>query len=177
MSGTDFAHGLNGYYRGCRCRICRAAKNEQVRRHRSGVRLRIPVAPVRTHVVALHDRGMSYPAIAKAAKVDKSTVGAIARGETQTVYRNVADALLGVTVLDVGEGHTVPRYRIKPMLNELERVGIGPERLAAIYRKRQPVQHTQPRIYWGSWDRLVTLYRILARRGLVDATLLEEVAR
>lgn len=57
---------------------------------------RQPAEPVRAHIRALTDTGMTYVEIAEACGLHRHTIGAVARGENGTVRAHTAQAILAV---------------------------------------------------------------------------------
>ena len=84
----------------------------------------------------------------------------------------------GGAARDHGGSHARLRQEARRLLETMAAAGVGTDEVAAALR----CEHSRALDLTGrtyvtrrSWDRLVTLYRYLARQGLVAADLLEEV--
>lgn len=167
-------HGMGGYKRGCRCFTCRRAQAAYMRRYRSGQRTRIDSAETIRHIERLLDSGMRLGSIAKAAGIPAQTLQQLMGKRRPTVWPRTAEAVLAVT-LDSLPPHTIvskaPALRL---LGGMERAGVDMAAVNALIgwsdRRRWPgMRETTLR-------RVVHLYRYLARQGIVEAALLDEVA-
>ena len=113
-------HGTHARYRsGCRCFHCRVAASDYERERRAGIRRTLDAEPVRAHILALVEAGMSRRGIAKAAGLSCNTVAELVSNKTRRCNKNTADRILGVTTRDRHEGHLYPSEIIEPMIEAI----------------------------------------------------------
>lgn len=182
MSGqVGRAHGITGYttYQ-CRCAACTKAWRDYGReywRYRRDVGTkRLPAAPVIAHLDALYAAGHSCGSIAAATGVREQTIWDIRKRGRKWVRRDIADAIMGMTLSDHvhGDGNLVPADRTQRLVRVLLGRMTHKELQAALGGGTIPshLMH-QTRVRQITARRVEVLYRILARRGLVPG---EEVA-
>jgi hypothetical protein len=123
-------HGLRGYWRGCRCLICRAAEAEyrSARRRTSADEL-VQAESVRQHLVTLRGTGRRY--IAKRAGISDRTVRDILNGTRQQIRAGTAKRLLAVNA-EPAPGTLVPVWRTAKLLDSLEQEGWTREDIAVM---------------------------------------------
>ncbi len=134
-SAKLYEHGEMARYtlNGCRCELCRKALNEY-RKWSTGRTLTVDSEPYRTRIRGLMRRGYSYKAVADAAGIARSAVGAIIYGRAgdngnaraaKRIRIATAEALDAVTISDIiktGTGE-IPFSVVEPLLEELLRAG------------------------------------------------------
>lgn len=86
---------------GCKCTMCRARRAKYSRdRHekiRAGIPLRVPIGPVKAHVVKLIDRGMSAKLIAEVADVSSPTMYRVRNFDDDVLINaTIAETLMSV---------------------------------------------------------------------------------
>lgn len=120
VNDPAFPHGTErGYFRGCKQRCCLDGKRKAQKRRdifaQRGVRLTMPVGPVRDRVQALMAShvGFTVAALSRASGVNQRTVGQLLSGETKDRIRTVtALALMEVTPAQIAaECRMVPSKR------------------------------------------------------------------
>jgi hypothetical protein len=129
-SDKVYPHGVMARYtlNGCRCPLCTRALADY-RKATYGRTLTVPKLPYGRKLRAMMRRGYSYKAIARAAGLPESAVGAIIYGRRERAASRIrtatAEALDAVTLSDVvktGYGH-VPAKPFLQLIDELLREG------------------------------------------------------
>jgi hypothetical protein len=96
-------HGTaNRYRRGkCRCEACTRACRDAARRARNGDQPSglVPVAPIRAHLLALHDAGETWRQIADRIGYSMGAIYGIATGRQQSVQAMTALDILATDPL------------------------------------------------------------------------------
>jgi hypothetical protein len=176
--GSEYA-----YRKGCRCEDCRAAQSRRSRNRRyefrdNGVEL-IRGAPVWSHLDHLHASGMPNGAIADCAGIPIRTLWTLNARRSNTVQRRTAEAILGVTPDDKPDyirckvSATAARTLLVTMLG----AGVSWRDLEDTFRISNPhrITNSSRNVYLITHKRVVLAYRYLATKGIVPASLLEEV--
>lgn len=139
----------------------------------------VPVWRAQDTVKRLNSQGMSVRAIAAAAGLSASTVSTISRGAAAYVCADTVDRLEGVTVNAMPAGNRVPAALASAVVGKIRAAGFSRAEVNRMMR-RNPTTKLPGEGYnsveYAAFDRVMTLYRLLARRGLVDATLVREIA-
>jgi plasmid maintenance system antidote protein VapI len=135
VSALEYCTAHRVYTAGCR--DCQArAREYRLERRRDRRKFgppRLDVGPVRAHLVALLESGQSATALAAVAGVSQATISRIAAGLNQTVSREVAGALLGVTLDRVRQAdHYVPATLATRRLQHMAYMGWTVIRLASL---------------------------------------------
>ena len=186
-----------GHHHLCRCEACAEAWREYRRWQYYRLRRGLP-APVdlwlvqsgrmpssladadaaRSHLSWLLERGATAQGVADAARLDVKTVTGLLDGRATS--RDCLDRVLGVTLGEalVASRHpgvaarllAVMRERLGLSADALARcLGLGATTIRMLERGRR-----RDALARETWDRIVTGYRLLARRGLVPADVLAE---
>ncbi len=172
-------HGTRtAYYDGCRCEICRAAEARYQRERRRGIRRSVRTQEARIHIGYLLSQGMTKNAIAAAADLSPSTINRILTGQWKRLGVEANSRLLGVAATDTPKGCLVHRSRVAPVISAIRDAGLTKRAIGNVMGHQARTQiGDYEYVSWKNWDRTQTLLGLLARQGLVDASLLEEVAR
>lgn len=118
-AGARKPHGVRArYVAGCRCAECKAANNRYEKRRNklrqtgdfNGV---VPATKVRKHLATLSRKGVGYKTVAAAAKVSKTTLAMVMRGERVNVSARTERKILkvteaakrGIKLVDAGPTH------------------------------------------------------------------------
>jgi len=162
---SELVHGTANAYknRGCRCPACTAAAVAYQRAYKRRVRLEGPLTEpageTREHLERLLASGVSLAQVSRLTGLTSSNLRAIANGRTKRPLR-------------------VPGGKARRLIEAMGEAGIPQTQIARALRYEHPTNLKLSRreyVTRRSWDRLVTLYRHFARRGLVAADILEEV--
>lgn len=162
------------------CSLCHEAKGVDHYDAYTGMRwTTVPIGPVYWHIQLLIQNGHTTGSIAAVSGVPHRTVRHIVSQKARMTHRETAERILGVTTdeppLDVH--YTVPRARLAPFVEEMVRKGWSHAAinratgLSNIWRS----VHYATYVHHETWLRIITLYRVLAREGRVDPSLLEGV--
>jgi hypothetical protein len=167
--------------RQCQCRLCVQSRAYGKTSGGNGY-VTVPADHVRWHIRMLLESGHTTGSIAACASVRHDTVNNIIAGRVRMTRRETADAVLGVAAGDPPTGagnHDVSVLLVKPLVEEMRRVGWTYRRINADAGISNSWKSTNlgSTVRWETWRRVTTLYEILARRGLVDASLLAGVQR
>jgi len=182
VSRTPAVHGTDGMYRnhGCRCLPCRVAHAEYQRQwqhdSRRGRKRLLSSDDCREHLEALLASGMCMRAVEDVCGISDTALWKIVGGQTGRVQRRTYDAIMGVALGMVVPGYPVPSAKAKRLMREMRKCGVTRRHIAAALGQEGFTQLVNRRVTWKTWDRLTTMYRLLARGGHVDASVLEEVA-
>lgn len=126
---TKHAPGQYGCYSNhhCRCDACRATGRRRRKMVAHGIRMTVPIAPVRDHITRL---GVPNSTVSQLSGVSLSTVGEIVRGVRGVVSVKTAEAILSVRVQTATAG-LVPSAGTVRRLQALVAIGHPQNRLAA----------------------------------------------
>lgn len=180
---TAVPHGtITGYttYH-CRCLACTNAwrdyMREYARHSRAGEPRTVPASETRAYVQTLIDGGLTQHAIAAACGVSQQCITNLLSGRTRRVTHRVTHALMGVEIGEATPGHNVPVWKAERIIEALTGSGFSEADIARMLGcKSGKLQIGRgPRVFWRSYHRLATLYRLLAMRGLVPAALVGEL--
>jgi hypothetical protein len=157
----------------CECCLCREAREADRDDYST-----VPVGPVVYHMKMLLDHGHTPGSIATTAGVQTRTINYILAQRVRMTQRETAEKILSISTDEPPRApHYVPTGRLKPFVDELRRAGYT----YAALNKATGLSHTRRSanmtswVRWETWERITTLYRLLAREGLVDASLLDGV--
>ncbi len=137
------AHGTQYRYKGphngswppCRCDKCTRAHSQACTRralaHLADQPPLYPAEPIRQHIRTLNDAGMSNALIARQAGVSAATVGYAMRGLTNSVQRDKALRILGVTAGDFDIHAFRPATGTTRRVRALYAIGHIPDTIAA----------------------------------------------
>jgi len=181
-----------GFREGCRCPACRKTWRAYHtawawdRRHGGPPRL-VPADEVKAYIAMLHRHGWSDRAIADAAGLARCTVTAIRSRDQRKVTPDTRDRILGVTIDDQLDGRRlIPIDDLRALVAAMLAAGLTRKAIGGAmgYRNgwrfaldqrshsgRRPGRHCLNHTY----RRVHTLYRLLAREGLVDGSVLTKV--
>lgn len=145
LSASRREHGTRArYVSGCKCMICRAANSryqcerDRARREEGDTRELVPASMAVAHLRKLSNAGVGYKAVAEAAGLAPSTLGAILFGQRKQIRANHERAILGVTQAAVADGALIdagPTWRrIKALLKR----GYTKSSLARIFGYKSP---------------------------------------
>jgi len=181
---TAAMHGTASAYtnRGCRCGECRAAAAAQKRAYRrrrdEAGPLLLPADEAREHLRRLAASGVTISQVARLTGVAPTTLRAAEKGRRRRLTPSTIEAIEAVPLGTTAGAARVPAEKARRLLETMAAAGIGKAEIGAALRcARSRDLDFSGRAYVTarSWERLVTLYRYLARQGLVPADLLEEV--
>lgn len=165
------------YKRGCRCNDCRRAGSEWMRRYRAGHRVLVDASEARLHIKQMLAAGHSTASIARAAGgCTGTTVRNILHGTSATVFSRVADAIMATPIISMPPGGYVPAGPAWTLIIEMRKAGISRLAIEAMIGTHscQPGRYSS--MYATTWRRFRVLYELLARQGIVPASVLEEVS-
>ena len=177
-------HGDVNTYKnqGCRCEACRKAAVAYQRRYKERRRsegpLTEPAGEAREHLRRLAASGVSLNQVARLTGLAASSLRSIEKGRTTRLRRDTVEAIEAIQLGTTSEALRVPGSKARRLVDAMAAAGISRARLARALRCEHPGDLRFSRreyVTRRSWDRLVTLYRHYARRGLVPADVLEEV--
>jgi hypothetical protein len=175
-------HGTNArYVAGCRCSQCRAAATQQQRdymrrRKEQGDYLMVDPAEAVAHVKRLHDHGYSYRAIGEQCGLDKGYVCRLAR--RKRILRETEDKILAVTLSFVPSQGLTPTPPVKRLVDEINNAGIRQRDVSRMLGHCPSGTLNflrSPRMWATNARKIIVVYTLLARRGLVPASLLEDI--
>lgn len=176
----DAPHGtITGYatYR-CRCLPCTDAwrdyAREYARESRAGGRRTVKATATLKHLEVLLGYGLTQHAIADAAGLSQQCIANIVSGRNKRVTLRTEDAVLGVTMDEFVTGHNVPATKVQALVKAMERAGFTRAEIDRMLG-RQLQLGNRSHVYYRTFERVRTLYRLLAHKGLVPAYVLEEV--
>jgi len=181
---TDLVHGTANAYknRGCRCPSCTKAAVAYQRAYKRRVRLEGPLTEPaeesREHLARLLDSGVSLAQVSRLTGLSPANLRAIANGRTKRLRRRTVEAIEAIPLGITTEALRVPGEKVRRLISAMGEAGIPQTQIARALRYEHPTNLKLARreyVMKRSWDRLVTLYRHYARRGLVAADVLEEV--
>jgi hypothetical protein len=128
-------HGTASRYHGsrdvppCRCRPCtdRVVRDDALRHldRLAGRPRRVPSESVRAHVLALHQRNLSYEQIARAAGTNATNVRCIADGRRQKITKQTAEQLLAVPLTWIDPNGPVDSIGTVRRLQALYAIGVS----------------------------------------------------
>jgi plasmid maintenance system antidote protein VapI len=159
---------------GCKCQPCRDAKLKadslRALANLSGRPVRVPAAPVATHLRNLLDAGMGWRRITHASHCSSSTISRILNGQ-EKVRRTVADRILAVQYRPA-PGRTVNATGTRRRIQALIAIGHTITGIAA----ESGVDHSvindilngAPNVRGMTADRIAAAYDWLSRRPPVD---------
>lgn len=181
-----------GYRDGCRCDDCRKTWRAYHtawawdRRH-GGPRRLVGAKDVKEYIAALRRHGWTDRGIADAAGVGRGTVSAIRRRDQHKLKPDTYQRILGVPVdLHPGGQHLVPIGDLRTLVDAMLAAGYSRKAIGKMlgYRNgwryrldrpshanRRPGRQCTSRTY----RKAHILYRLLARQGAVDGTVLSWV--
>lgn len=171
-------HGTHARYRsGCHCEECRAAAAAYERARRRGELLMRDADEAREHVLRLIDHGMSCQGIATAAGVAFNSVARLAAGERQRMRHDTAEAILAVRVDDFHHGHRQPAENARRLLEAMYAAGYSKMDVARMigWKWMYVARDGDEWVMSKTMRKLTVLYRLLARRGLVPADVLDAI--
>ncbi len=181
---SELVHGTANAYknRGCRCPACTAAAVAYQRAYKRRVRLEgpltEPVEETREHLERLLASGVSLAQVSRLTGLTSSNLRAIASGRTKRLRRRTVEAIEAIPLGVTTEALRVPGGKARRLIEAMGEAGIPQTQIARALRYEHPTNLKLSRreyVTRRSWDRLVTLYRHCARRGVVPADVLEEV--
>lgn len=181
MSARVPQHGTLTEYTtyGCRCLPCRLANAEYQRQwqaeRRAGGRRLTNAAPCREHLRVLLDSGMTLWSIAAACGLSDAALSKVISGKSRRVRWSSHHAIMGVRTATLVPGHRVPADIARRLLRELYAAGLTHKRVEAITGRMLSIRPDARWVFWHNYDRLLTLFRLLAAQGAVDAAVLDEV--
>jgi hypothetical protein len=129
-------HGTRARYKtGCRCMVCRAANSRyncaRERARRDGDRRDlVPVTRVLRHLRVLSRRGVGYKAVADAAGISRSTLGAILMGRRTRIRMHRERAILAVDAGARSGGSLVCAQRTWRRIEKLLEAGYSKAQIA-----------------------------------------------
>jgi hypothetical protein len=166
------------YKRGCRCKDCSRASADYMRRYRAGHRVRVDASEARVHIEQMLAAGHSTVSIARAAGDDctDTTVRNILKGTSATVHPRVADAIMATPIMAMPPGGKVPAGPAAMLIREMGKAGISHLAIEAMLGTHCCEPGRWPSMYETTWRRFRVLYELLARQGIVPASVLEEVS-
>lgn len=173
-------HGtLTGYSKHrCTCEPCRESwrtyQREYARERSRGERRMVDSREARYHLRRLAAAGLTQSAVCAASGVYKKTAHGVLTGKVKTIRRVTAERLLAVT-LDAAP--QCAAAMAEGMLAEIRgRAGWTNDEIEARLHITQPKRIArQAHVRSNTMAKILCAYRVLARRGLVDAELLEAV--
>jgi transcriptional regulator with XRE-family HTH domain len=176
-------HGTASAYRnnGCRCAECRtaaAAEKRAYRRRRVEGPLLVPAGEAREHLRRLAASGVTISQVARLTGVATTTLRETEKGRQRRLTPAAVEAVVAVPLGTTAGAMRIPGEKARRLLETMAAAGVGTDEVAAALRCESPRGLALGRrtyVTRRSWERLVTLYRFLARQGLVPADLLEEV--
>ena len=180
---TAAKHGTASAYknRGCRCEKCRtaaAAEKRAYRRRRGEGPLLLPADEAREHLRRLAASGVTISQVARLTGVAVTTLRAAEKGRRRRLTPATIEAVIAVPLGTTAGATRVPGEKARRLLEAMAAAGIPQDQVARALRYEHPASLKLARreyVTKRSWDRIVTLYRLLARQGLVPADVLEEV--
>jgi transcriptional regulator with XRE-family HTH domain len=116
---------------------------------------------------------MTQAAIARAAGISPSALSQLLTGKTKLIHVRHAQAILGVEIDNPAEGARVPVRLVRPLIENMLASGLSHAQLCRIFRlKRRDVPYLRyASVEWRTYQRVVTLYRLLVRAGRVPVLL------
>lgn len=184
MIPATFTHGTTtGYskYR-CPCMECRDAWRDYQRAYYQEVRAAggrhrlVPSKEAKRHIANLLVSGVTIPAISEASGVSRKALLEIRTGKRKQIRRSTEERILGVQLGSVVAWHRVPARHAVRLMDEMEAAGV----LRADFKEHLHMTTTssiarQAYVEWKTFAKLVCLYRHMCRKGLVSASVLDEV--
>lgn len=176
-------HGTNAsYVAGCRCAKCRAAAAEHARdylrrRREAGGPLKVDPKPAIDHVARLHSAGYSYRAIGSQCGLSKEYVRNLP--ERKRILRTTEDRILSVPLRFTPQSGLVPTPPVKRLVDEMNKAGIRQRDVSKMLKTCPEGTLNfirRPRMWATNMQKIVTVYQLLARKGLVPASALEDIA-
>jgi hypothetical protein len=184
MSRPVPEHGTTArYHRTCRCPACRQAHSRYSSEHRrqvkAGNHYTVPAAEGYRHLNRLLAAGHNVCGVSAAAGVKRQTVYVLATGRRKTLLRETSERILAVALDDVpaSGAHLVPAETAHRLVEGMRSAGLARRdisRALGLQPKSRPVGNGR-HVNTLSLRKIVVLYRLLAREGLVDGELLEAV--
>jgi hypothetical protein len=154
-------------------------EREYRRRRRDGEQTSYDVAAVRRHVTKLLETGHTFASIGRLAGCHPATVRGAVSGRGY-LWRRTGEAILGVSLDARDRDHKVPAWRTQRLIAEMRRRGITNEQLSDVLRRshKRGLYHLvgPERVDVTTERKFLTLYEYLARKGIVPADVLEDIA-
>lgn len=137
----DCGHASHGsFIKGCRCDACMAAnasyERERRKRKAYGRPLMVDAEPVREHVMALIDAGMSRKEICRITGIGHTTLDGLTREHWRTgkpvamMLKANADSLMRITRRDLRPGQRVSSEAVRLLVSRWTRAGISVAHIA-----------------------------------------------
>ena len=180
-------HGtLTAYEQGCTCELCTIAnrdyKRVYMRELRAGQPRTVDATETRQHIRWLLKKGRySAATISDLNGLSDQCVINITTGKTKRVKHSTADAVLSLTLREEpSDGHLVSAVPAANLLKAMRKNGVKAKDIVAWlgYRPSSSIPTARNRrITYRNHRRIVTLYHLLASRGVVPARPLLEVTK
>ena len=168
----------------CHCEYCCAAwrtyARDWARDRRAGRKRLRDAAESREHLLRLVDVGHSAQGIESLTGLSDQGLRNIMTGKTMRVRHDTADRILSVAIGDTpGPRHFTSGTPARLLLAQMRKSGVLAKDIVAWlgYKPTSSIPTARnPRIVVRNHRRVCVLYELLARQGIVPASLLEEVA-
>lgn len=175
-------HGTTtAYTKGrCRCDVCREGWREYQRRYmreRYHGQLRtVPAAAARRYLAKLARAGVQQATVSASSGVSKKVLREIRNGQRKSINVATQEKILSVPLSVIVDGKTQRAASALALMEAMGKAGLSLSDIETKLKISQPEriarqQHVRPRTF----AKLVVTYKLLARRGLVPASLLDEV--
>ena len=179
-------HGTTSGYKthGCRCPACTAAavayQREYKRRRKDEGPVMVDARETREHIERLIASGVTANAIGRMTGIGHRHIHEIRFGAVKRLWPKTADAICAIPVGTMRGERRVPADRARQLIEAMGEAGVSQTAIGRALRYKYPgcVKFSR-RTYVTrrSFDRLATIYRYCATRGLVPYSLLEEVTQ
>lgn len=165
------------YKRGCRCKDCRRVAADYMRHYRAGHRVRVDASEARLHIEQMMEAGHNTTSIARATGggCSQLTVWNISQGKSATVLPRIADAIMATPIMAMPPGGKVPAGPAEALIREMGKAGISHLAIEAMLGTQCCEPGRWISMYETTWHRFRVLYELLARQGIVPASVLDEV--
>ena len=179
-------HGTANSYKnlGCRCPDCTAAAvayNCAYRRRRAAAGpVLVDAGETREHIRRLVKSGLTIRGISRIAGLGHRCVKAIYDGTSQRILPQTADAILATPLGTMIGERRVPADKARRLIEAMGEAGVSRTAIGRALRYSYPAGFKLARntyISRRSFDRIATIYRYCASRGIVPYSLLEEVSQ